>query len=114
MTKYCKRPAVVYIPPMILTKCNKTCNYYCNTVPGCNPSIPPQPNKWSDSYCNGGWSDADLINWCKTSSSAVNCQTMCYNLGVYLPACPPQCVDSDPINCPKLAATKGCFSQYIL
>lgn len=119
MTKYCRkscnlctRPAVVNIPPMILTKCNKTCNEWCNTVTGCNPLARPKPNDWSDNYCSGpNWSIPRLLDWCKTNPRAVYCQTTCFNLGVKQP-CPPQCVDSDPVNCPKLAATKGCFSLY--
>jgi len=120
MTKYCRkscnfctRPPVVNVLPMILTKCQKTCNIRCHTYTGCNHLARPQPNIWPDTDCNGGWSNLRLLDWCKTSSNAVNCQTMCYNLGYRTP-CPSQCVDSDPVNCPKLAATRGCFSLFNL
>ena len=119
MSKYCRkscglctRPDVVKIPPMILTKCQKTCHYLCHLNTGCNSSAKPKPNVWSDDGCRGQMSNAELIDWCKQNPNN-NCPTMCYNLGVR-DICPPQCVDSDPVNCPKLAASKGCFSLYDL
>jgi len=108
----CKRPAVVKIKPMILTKCMKTCNYWCQQKDGCKVPYPVPTDNVPSSECRGDWDDKQLLDWCnKEKSMFKDCQGTCYKVG-YRKKCPAECVDEDPARCPKLAATKGCFSLY--
>ena len=111
---FCKRPSNYKINPMVITKCEKTCNPQCTQNNGCNLSLPPNNPDFDKtkpvSQCKTlpAKSKLTTAKWCASSTWArENCQTTC-NIRQ---TCHPLCVDKDP-NCPKIAAKKGCYGLY--
>ena len=91
----------------------KKCNYWCQQLYGCKVTYPVPTDNLPSSECRGGWDDKRFLDWCNTEKGMTfkDYHGTCYKVG-YRKKCPAECVDEDPANCPKLAATKGCFSLY--